>query len=129
MQAIEVSKVVNIKQLLIEGTKIHSTNSLLKMTYLNAPVIIVRQLISLFIRRIIAQYFGESGIFLQGQLRDLLQLLTSFTSTGIFQRGGQVHSEHRKEEEKLAMLFSTTFVFTCIGSGVSAIILCFGAIN
>lgn len=79
----------------------------------------------MFIRRIIAQYFGESGIFLQGQLRSLLQLLTSFTSLGIFNGVVKYISEHRKEEEKLAMLFSTTFVFTCIGSGVSAIILLF----
>ena len=57
---------------------------LLKMTSLNAPVILVRQFISLFIRRVIAENFGESGIFLQGQLRSLIQLLTSFTSLGIF---------------------------------------------
>lgn len=95
------------------------------MTSLNAPVIIVRQFISLFIRRVIAENFGESGIFLQGQLRSLLQLLTSFTSLGIFNGVVKYISEFRSDEEKLTQLFSTTFVFTAIGSVVSSIVLLF----
>ncbi len=95
------------------------------MTSLNAPVIVVRQVISLFIRRVIAENFGESGIFLQGQLRSLVQLLTSFTSLGIFNGVVKYISEFRKEEEKLNQLFSTTFVFTAIGSIISSIVLLF----
>ena len=93
------------------------------MTSLNAPVIITRQLISLFIRRMIAANFGESGIFLQGQLRSLIQLLTSFTSLGIFNGVVKYIAEYREEEENLVRLFSTTFVFTTLGSVLSAIIL------
>ncbi len=93
------------------------------MTSLNAPVIIVRQLISLFIRRMIAANFGESGIFLQGQLRSLIQLLTSFTSLGIFNGIVKYISEYKEDKENLAKLFSSTFVFTTLGSVVSAIIL------
>jgi O-antigen/teichoic acid export membrane protein len=103
--------------------KFITENSLLKMTSLNAPVIVVRQVISLFIRRVIAENFGESGIFLQGQLRSLVQLLTSFTSLGIFNGVVKYISEYRKEEDKLNQLFSTTFVFTAIGSVVSSIVL------
>lgn len=93
------------------------------MTSLNAPVIIIRQVISLFIRRVIAENFGESGIFLQGQLRSLLQLLTSFTSLGIFNGVVKYISEFRSDEEKLAQLFSTTFVMTTLGSVVSSAVL------
>lgn len=93
------------------------------MTSLNAPVIIVRQVISLFIRRMIAANFGESGIFLQGQLRSLIQLLTSFTSLGIFNGVVKYISEYKEDKENLAKLFSSTFVFTTVGSVVSAIVL------
>ena len=93
------------------------------MSSLNAPVILVRQFISLFIRRMIAENFGESGIFLQGQLRSLIQLLTSFTSLGIFNGVVKYISEYRDDQEKLKDLFSTTFVFTVIGSIVSAVVL------
>lgn len=93
------------------------------MTSLNAPVIIVRQLISLYIRRVIAANFGESGIFLQGQLRSLIQLLTSFTSLGIFNGVVKYISEYKDDKENLVRLFSTTFVFTALGSVVSAVIL------
>jgi PST family polysaccharide transporter len=96
---------------------------LLKMTSLNAPVILVRQFISLFIRRVIAENFGESGIFLQGQLRSLIQLLTSFTSLGIFNGIVKYISEFKEDQKQLAALFSTTFVFTAIGSVISAIVL------
>lgn len=98
-------------------------NVLLKMTSLNAPVILVRQFISLFIRRVIAENFGESGIFLQGQLRSLIQLLTSFTSLGIFNGIVKYISEYRDDEEKLVALFSTTFVFTVLGSAISTVVL------
>jgi len=98
-------------------------NVLLKMTSLNAPVILVRQFISLFIRRVIAENFGESGIFLQGQLRSLIQLLTSFTSLGIFNGIVKYISEFKEDEKQLAALFSTTFVFTTIGSVISALVL------
>lgn len=98
-------------------------NVLLKMTSLNAPVILVRQFISLFIRRVIAENFGESGIFLQGQLRSLIQLLTSFTSLGIFNGIVKYISEYKEDEKQLKALFSTTFVFTAIGSVISAMVL------
>jgi len=98
-------------------------NTLLKMTSLNAPVILARQFISLFIRRVIAENFGESGIFLQGQLRSLIQLLTSFTSLGIFNGIVKYISEFKEDEKQLAALFSTTFVFTVLGSVISSVVL------
>ena len=93
------------------------------MTSLNAPVILIRQFISLFIRRVIAENFGESGIFLQGQLRSLIQLLTSFTSLGIFNGIVKYISEYKEDQKQLAALFSTTFMFTLIGSTISALVL------
>ena len=96
---------------------------MLKMTSLNAPVILIRQFISLFIRRVIAENFGESGIFLQGQLRSLIQLLTSFTSLGIFNGIVKYISEYKEDQKQLAALFSTTFIFTLIGSTISALVL------
>ena len=57
-------------------------NLLLKMTSLNAVVIIIRLVVSLFIQRLLAVTLGEAGIAKIGQLRNLMQILTSTASLG-----------------------------------------------
>lgn len=102
-------------------------NLLLKMTSLNAGVIGVRLFISLFIQRLVAEMVGEVGIAKIGQLRNLMQILTSVTSGGIFNGIVKYVSEHKEDKKQLQKLFSTAFVITVIGSIVSSIILFFGA--
>ena len=97
------------------------------MTSLNTVVIGIRLVISFFIQRLLAQLVGEAGIYKIGQLRSLTQLLTSFTSLGVFNGVVKYVSEHKEDKEQLQKLFSTTFVFTSLGTIVTAIALFFSS--
>ncbi|MEL6811474.1 MAG: O-antigen translocase [Bacteroidota bacterium] len=102
-------------------------NLLLKMTSLNAPVIITRLGISLFIQRMISLYFGEVGFYLIGQIRNLIQILTSVTSMGVFNGIVKYVAEFKEDQEGLKRLFSTTSVFFMGGALLSFLILFFGS--
>ncbi len=97
------------------------------MTSLNAPVIITRLGISLFIQRMISLYFGEAGFHLMGQLRNLIQMLTSLTSLGVFNGIVKYVAEFKEDNETLHKVFSTTFVFWSSAVAVSSVALFFGA--
>lgn len=97
------------------------------MTSLNAVVIFIRLVISFFVQRLLSTTFGESGIAKIGQIRNLLQILTSTSSLGVFNGVVKYVSEHEQNKVELSKLFSTTFIFSAIGSVVSALILFFNA--
>lgn len=102
-------------------------NLLLKMTSLNAGVIAVRLVISLFIQRLLAEIVGEAGIAKIGSLRNLLEMLSSFASVGIFSGVVKYVAEHKEDKEQLQKLFSSAFVFTVLGTIVVSTVLFFGA--
>jgi len=102
-------------------------NILLKMTSLNAPVIVARMGVSFVITRLISNYFGEAGFHFVGQLRDLLQILTSTTSLGVFNGIVKYVAEYKEDRAKLNHLFSTTFVFATTGIVVSSLLLFFAS--
>tara|TARA_R100000353_G_scaffold67218_2_gene52273 strand:- start:31410 stop:32657 length:1248 start_codon:yes stop_codon:yes gene_type:complete len=93
------------------------------MTSLNAGVIGVRLFISLFIQRLLAEIVGEAGIAKIGSLRNLLEMLSSFASVGIFSGVVKYVAEYQEDKEQLQKLFSTTLVFTVIGTIVVSITL------
>jgi len=97
------------------------------MTSLNAGVIGVRLFVSFFIQRLLAQLVGEVGIAKIGQLRNLIQILTSVTSGGVFNGIVKYVSEYKEDKEQLQKLFSTAFVFSVIGIVLSSLTLFFGA--
>lgn len=103
----------------MKAPKFIRENLLLKMTSLNAGVIGIRLVISLFIQRLLAELVGEAGIAKIGQLRNLLQLLTSFSSVGVFSGIVKYVSEYKEDKEQLQKLFSTSFVFAVLGSTVT----------
>jgi len=107
--------------------KVLKENLLLKMTSLNAVVISIRLVISLFIQRFLAELVGEEGISKIGQLRNFSVLLTSTTTGGIFNGVTKYVSEYKDDEEQLQKMFSTAFVFTSIGIVVSSLLLFFNA--
>lgn len=102
-------------------------NLLLKMTTLNAVVISIRLVVSLFIQRLLAELVGESGIAKIGQLRNVNQLLTSVSSGGVFNGIIKYVSEYKDDKEQLQKLFSTTAVFIIIGTLVGSSVLLIGA--
>lgn len=97
------------------------------MTSLNAGVILVRLLVSFFVQRELADLVGKAGYAKIGSLRNLLQMLTSLTSLGVFNGIVKYVAEHKENERQLQRLFSTTFVFTVVGSVACFLILFFGA--
>lgn len=97
------------------------------MTSLNAVVISIRLVIGLFIQRLMAELLGEVGYAKIGQLRSLIQMLTSISSFGIFNGVVKYVSEYKEDKEQLQKLFSTAFVFISFGSLVSGGVLYFGS--
>ncbi len=85
------------------------------MTSLNAGVISIRLIVSLFIQRFLAELVGEEGISKIGQLRNFTSLLTSTSTGGIFNGVTKYVSEYKEDEKQLQKMFSTAFVFTTIG--------------
>ena len=100
---------------------------LLKMTGLNAGVIVVRLVISLFIQRLIAQMLGPAGVAAIGQLRNVMAMLMSLTTLGVFNGVVKYVAEHKEDTGELNKVFSTVFVFTLVGSLVAGVGLFFWA--
>lgn len=98
-------------------------NLLLKITSLNALVITVRLIISLFIQRLLAITVGEVGIAKIGQIRNLIQIITSSSSLGTFNGVLKYVSEFKDDNKRINDLFTTTFVFVFIGSVITSVII------
>ena len=86
------------------------------MTSLNAIVITIRLGISLLIQRTLALYLGEVGIAKMGQIRNLIEMVTSSSSLGTFNGVVKYISEFKDDREKSNKLFTTVFSFLFIGS-------------
>ncbi|MDD7885341.1 O-antigen translocase [Flavivirga sp. 57AJ16] len=103
------------------------SNLLLKITSLNVIVISIRLTVSLVIQRVLSTTVGEIGIAQIGQLRNLIQILMSTASLGIFNGVIKYVSEFRDDNQRLKDLFKTTFTFVFIGSIVTSLTVFFYA--
>lgn len=99
----------------------------LKITSLNAVVITIRLVVSIFIQRLLAITVGEAGIASIGQVRNVMVMLTSTSTLGTFSGVVKYVSQHKENKPELAKVFSTATVFVIFGCLVSAAILFFGA--
>lgn len=97
------------------------------MTSLNAGVIAIRLLISVFIQRLLSQMVGEAGIAKIGSLRNLTDMLQSFSSVGFFSGVVKYVAEYQDDKEQLQKLFSTVSVFVLFSSVTIFFVLFFGA--
>ena len=95
------------------------------MTSLNAGVILIRLFIGFFIQRELTQNLVSGGYAKVGSLRNLMQILTSITSLGVFNGIVKYVAEHKENKDELQKLFSTTFVFILVGSVLTFVILFF----
>ncbi|MBO6881186.1 O-antigen translocase [Winogradskyella sp.] len=107
--------------------KFLSGNTVLKITSLNAVVITIRLVVSVFIQRLLAITVGEAGIASIGQVRNVMVMLTSTSTMGIFSGVVKYVAEYKEDKPELAKLFSTATIFVIIGSVVSALILFIGS--
>lgn len=104
----------------IKGLK---TNFLLRVVSANSLVIAIRLTITLAIQRILAKSLEEYGIAKIGDLRNILAMLTSFTSMGIFNGMVKFVSQNENEPSQLKELLSTSFIFALFGSLISSLVL------
>ncbi|OZV69020.1 O-antigen translocase [Winogradskyella aurantia] len=102
-------------------------NLVLKITSLNAVVITIRLVVSVFIQRLLALTVGEAGIANIGQVRNLLGMVTSTSTLGTFSGIVKYVAEYRNNLKELSKLFSTALVFLVFGSLVSSLVLYFGS--
>ena len=102
-------------------------NTVLKITSLNAVVITIRLIVSVFVQRFLAITVGEAGIASIGQLRNVMVMLTSTSTLGIFNGVVKYVAEQKENKPELAKLFSTSTVFLIFGALVSALVLFFGS--
>lgn len=105
------------------------SNLLLKMTSLNAGVVFIRLAITVVIQRLISDQLGASGHAKIGQFRDLMAMLMSFSTLGIFNGVVKYVSEYKEDKIELQKLFSTVFVFILSACVFTSIVLFFGAAN
>ncbi|WP_179374302.1 O-antigen translocase [Winogradskyella wichelsiae] len=107
--------------------KFISSNTVLKITSLNAVVITIRLIVSAFIQRLLAVTVGEVGIASIGQLRNVIAMITSTSTLGTFNGLVKYIAEFKNDQSELSKLFSTVTVFGIIGSLISSAVLFFGA--
>ena len=102
-------------------------NIVLKITSLNAVVITIRLIVSVFIQRLLAVTVGEAGIANIGQLRNVIAMLSSTSTLGTFSGVVKYVSELKENRQELTKVFSTATLFLITGSIVSALVLFVGA--
>lgn len=102
-------------------------NIVLKITSLNAVVIFIRLIVSVFIQRLLAVAVGEAGIANIGQIRNILAMLSSTSTLGTFSGIVKYVSEFKDNRSELTKVFSNATVFLIIGSVISFLVLFIGA--
>ena len=112
-----------IKNLNVKLPKFLSSNTVLKITSLNAVVISIRLIVSEFIQRLLAINVGEAGIASIGTIRNVMAMLTSTSTLGTFNGVIKYVAEYKKNKPELSKVFSTVTIFITVGSLVSAAVL------
>ncbi|WP_422107700.1 O-antigen translocase [Winogradskyella sp.] len=102
-------------------------NIVLKITSLNAIVITIRLIVSVFIQRLLAITVGEAGIASIGQIRNVMVMLTSTSTLGAFNGIVKYVAQFKEVKSELAKLFSSVAVFVMFGSLISGLVLFFGS--
>lgn len=107
--------------------KFIGNNLVLKITSLNAVVITIRLVVSIFIQRLLAITVGEAGIASIGQVRNLIAMLTSTSTLGTFSGVVKYVAEFKDDNPELNKFFSTATLFALTGTVTSSLILVVGA--
>jgi len=102
-------------------------NLLLKITSLNSGAIGIKALLGFASQRIIAEKFGPAGVAFIGDLRNIIPMIQSFSTLGIFNGVVKYVSEYKENKEELLKLFSTAFVWLLFSSLMTFFVLFFGA--
>jgi PST family polysaccharide transporter len=102
-------------------------NLLLKITSLNSVTVTIKSLLGFVSQRIVAEKLGPAGIVFIGDLRNIIPMIQSFSSLGMFNGIVKYVAEYKSDKEELLKLFSTSFVYVFFTSIISFCVLFFGA--
>lgn len=102
-------------------------NLLLKITSFNSIGVSIRLVLAFTSQKVIAELLGPAGVAQLGNIRNIIPMIESFSTLGVFNGIVKYVSESRENEKELQRLFSTAFVYTLCGSIVAFLILFFGA--
>lgn len=105
--------------------KFIENNNVLKITSVNAVVTGIRLVISFFVQKQLALILGNAGYALVGDIRNLIPMLTSSSTLGVFNGAVKYVSEFKDNKPELVKIFSSVTVFFILGSIVSASVLFF----
>jgi Polysaccharide biosynthesis protein. len=104
-------------------------NLLLKISSLTSVGVAIRMLLSFATQKIIAVFLGPSGVAHLGNFRNLIPIIQSLSTFGIFEGVIKYVAEFKEDEKELQKLFSTSFVFVLSGSLFVFLVLFFGAFS
>lgn len=99
----------------------------MKITSLNTGGIAIKTLLGLVSQRIVAEKLGPAGVAFIGDLRNMIPMIQSFSTLGMFNGIVKYVAEHKENKDELLKLFSTTFVLLLLLSVISFCVLFFGA--
>ena len=102
-------------------------NLLLKITSLNSGAIGIRAILGVISQRIVAEKLGPAGVAFIGDLRNMIPMIQSLSTLGMFNGIVKYVAEHKENKEELLKLFSTTFVYLLFASLFVFCVLFFGA--
>lgn len=102
-------------------------NLLLKITSLNSIGMSIRMVLAFLSQKIIAVTLGPEGVAVLGNLRNIIPMIESFSTLGMFNGIVKYVAEYKEDKKELHKLFSTTTVYLISASFVSFLILFFGA--
>lgn len=102
-------------------------NLLLKITSVNSLAVLLKMLVTFVTQKVIAVVLGPSGVAQIGNFKNLLPMVESLSTVGVF-NGVVKHVAAQKDTpNELQKLFSTAVVFLIFGSTVVGVLLFFGA--
>ena len=102
-------------------------NLLLKITSLNSIAISIRMVLAFLSQKILAVTLGPEGVAVLGNIRNIIPMLESFSTFGVFNGIVKYVAEFKEDKQELHKLLSTTTVYVIFASFTSFLILFFGA--
>lgn len=87
----------------------------------------VRMVLAFISQKVIAVMLGPEGVAVLGNIRNIIPMIESFTTLGIFNGIVKYVAEYKEDKEELHKLFSTTAVYLLCASIISFCVLFFGA--
>ena len=89
--------------------RIFNSNHLIKASYFNAIIVLVRAISGIITSKIIALFLGPSGLALLGNLRSFTQTASSFTAEGYHNATIRYVAEYNEDELKRSKTIATVF--------------------